>query len=171
MKLPLFVYGTLQRGFAAHTGHCRGAQYLGRARTIGTLCEHEAGFPVLVVKPSRVLAAGSRNAYADAHRARLAPPFDGPAPRLFRDTLAGNSRLRLVEGEILALTASDARLTTLDAYEGYSPGRPSLYVRALLEVGTESGPRLAWAYVAGALMRAESLHPLDRGRWRTAAKE
>jgi len=72
-----------------------------------------------------------------------------------------------IEGEVLLFPVGAFQLAALDGYEGYTPRHASLFARVLLDVELAGGgPSRAWAYVAGALLRLESLTPHSGWRWR-----
>jgi len=54
----LFVYGTLKRGLPAHRRLCANAIFVTTATVRGRLHLHPAGYPVLVVPPSPLVASG-----------------------------------------------------------------------------------------------------------------
>lgn len=77
------------------------------------------------------------------------------------------THIGVVTGELLVLPAGSLSLAALDDYEGFLPGRPSLFVRILMRVSVGAGraPGHAWAYVAGRLMEGASLTTLPGGTW------
>ena len=185
VDFPLFAYGTLRRGFPAHERYCSRARVLSHARVQGTLFEHEDGFPVLVVHPRQVLAIGSSSARADARLAERssigfmqthimpvarARPCTRGAP--LNAHTSALRQARRIEGEVLLFPVATLQLAGLDGYEGYVPRHASLFARVLLDVELAGGgPSRAWAYVAGALMRLESLMLHSGRHWRPTGKK
>jgi gamma-glutamylcyclotransferase (GGCT)/AIG2-like uncharacterized protein YtfP len=167
VEFRLFVYGTLKHGCPAHARYCSAALRWTRSAARGRLFEHDEGYPVLVVPASSVYAIGTRDAFADA-RTLSSPAF------VTRQTSAASRPLRLnreasfILGEILEFDPRRLPLAELDEYEGFRPGQPSSFLRALIDV---SVPRhrcvvKAWSYVAGPTMSRAALAPLPGGVWR-----
>jgi hypothetical protein len=63
--LRLFVYGTLKRGGRYHQRFCTGARTIERASTCGRLRTLPAGYPMLDVPRSSILADGTADPIAD----------------------------------------------------------------------------------------------------------
>lgn len=146
----LFVYGTLQRGFAAHRRLCGAAVYLGAAEVVGSLRLHPHGYPVLVVPPSLIVGRTSGDLELDARRA-------GTAARVTPGALG---EWRWIRGEILRFhRPRDVR--PIDQYEGPEPGAAATYERVLVPLRSPSA-RVAWTFAAAFPERAAAL-PLHSG--------
>jgi gamma-glutamylcyclotransferase (GGCT)/AIG2-like uncharacterized protein YtfP len=146
VELRLFVYGTLKRGGRFHERFCRGARSVEPARVHGRLYLATAGYPVLVVPRSAILARGSGDPVAD-----LAAQSAVPVSRATADDESED-----VIGELMTFGDPLARLALLDGLEDFHPGRSSLYDRVLLPVrpNTSDEPVAAWVYVEGDRLRA-----------------
>jgi hypothetical protein len=107
----------------------------------GRLVTLEDGWPALVPAAEDVLATGTRDALADVEAQRVAR---APLPRSREERLA-------VDGDLLELDEAPSLLPSLDHYEGFVAGAPSLYVRVLVPVFrvAEGDVVVAWTYVAG----------------------
>jgi gamma-glutamylcyclotransferase (GGCT)/AIG2-like uncharacterized protein YtfP len=135
------------------------------------LYEHNQGYPVLATSHGAAWAIGTRDTRADARTAQLlanaraALARCAPKPQ----TIAPAPCATLVHGQVLTFDSLRVPLAALDEYEGFRPGHPSLFVRALIDVRipTRSVAILAWAYVAGPLILRTALAGLPSGRWRT----
>lgn len=148
-RLPMFFYGTLQRGQRNHDAFCAGALGVQPATVPGRLYELPAGYPALVVPDQHVLATGTSDPLQDARTAHLplsVTPAAGPT----------------VAGELYAFDDPEARLPALDRLEGFHPeGAPSEYHRVLLRVVTLAGDACAWTYI----QTTAAGTPLPAGRW------
>jgi gamma-glutamylcyclotransferase (GGCT)/AIG2-like uncharacterized protein YtfP len=168
MDFPLFAYGTLKSGFAAHARWLRGAHAPIAARCPGTLFLHPEGYPVLFIEPAAALAVGSSDIIADTRLAQR-PEAAGPsvAERLAPFARAGSETSIAIRGELLTFGRGTLLLSELDTYEGFRPEAPSLFVRALvrIELLESHEPRHAWTYVAGPLVAATPLTRLSSDRW------
>jgi gamma-glutamylcyclotransferase (GGCT)/AIG2-like uncharacterized protein YtfP len=139
--ITLFVYGTLKRGGSNHAAYCGNAVGIKPGRVLGRLWMLPAGFPILEVPRGLRLAEGSSDYVSDAllsgpYRAAVWPP----TPEL---------PMRWIEGELMTFLEPRQTLHEMDELESYSPGRPSLYARALVAVHAHDGSWLsAWCYVA-----------------------
>lgn len=175
MDVPLFVYGTLKRGFPAHERWCGKATAANPARCPGSLFLHPDGYPVLVVRPESVLALGSADPARDALLASTATTDALRTERRgARDVLARldaedahDDGTGVVSGEVLIVPTALLPLREIDSYEGYQPGMASLFVRVLLQIATQPGPEpvRAWTYAAGRLLEGTPLTPLPGGIW------
>ena len=143
--LRLFVYGTLKRGGRYHDRYCRGALSIEPGRVSGRIYFAAAGYPVLVVEKSSVLADGSADRDAD-----LAAQTAASAA-----IVAGESATGDVVGEIVTFDDGETRLAAIDELEGFRPGAASLYGRVLLAARKTDGRLVAaWTYVEGDVLRA-----------------
>jgi gamma-glutamylcyclotransferase (GGCT)/AIG2-like uncharacterized protein YtfP len=146
-RLRLFVYGTLRTDGRYHGRFCAGALSVESASVHGRIHLLPAGYPVLVVPPSRILAAGTPDPLADVDtQARLGSRLTGNAYLTPED---GPSPWREIAGEILTFDDPRRRLPPIDEFEDFRPGAPSLYRRVLLAVCRRRDSRIlaAWAYV------------------------
>jgi Gamma-glutamyl cyclotransferase, AIG2-like len=115
------------------------------ARVRGRLYLASAGYPVLVVPRSSILARGSADAVAD-----LAAQSSARLPSAAAE---GDGSVDVV-GELMTFDHPRERLAAIDELEGFHPDRPSLYSRVLLTVRRAAGDSLAaWTYVEGDLLR------------------
>jgi len=163
MDFPLFAYGTLKRGFPAHERWCVDARRVLPARCDGSLFQHHDGYPVLFVPAALVLAVGGPDAHDDVCAVDREA---GPVAQATYLGVADGAATTAVGGELLYLPYETLRLSEIDAYEGFVPGRPSLFVRVLVRVAlidSHEHPR-AWTYAAGSLMTRTPLTGL-RDRW------
>ena len=144
----MFVYGTLKSGERNH--HlCIDALGIEPATAQGRLFELPYGFPGIIVDGSKIQATGTTNYLADTRLQSAAHP-------------AASSRgFDTVHGELLTFGDPETRLPALDALEGYKPGEPSFYERALYPVDGPGGGILAWLYC---IPRPTGEH-LPAGRW------
>jgi gamma-glutamylcyclotransferase (GGCT)/AIG2-like uncharacterized protein YtfP len=169
MDFPLFVYGTLKRGSAAHDRWCSGAER-SAASCRGRLFVHDEGYPVLVLDPRDILAVGTSDA---SHDAALARRMQEPGPRssvaaqaapvLRREDAAPGD----VGGELLRFGLTALPLGEIDDYEGFVPGKASLFVRVLTRVVPRAAgaPVCAWTYVGGTRLERAPLRPGDGSLW------
>lgn len=173
MDFPLFVYGTLKTGFPANARWCSRAGVPIAARSAGSLFLHADGYPVLFLEPDAVLAIGSADVEQDARIARqpgtqpgIGLDFLGPLEGS-RAAVSAAEMTAGVLGELLIFPRGTLLLAALDAYECFTPGAPSLFVRALarIELLDTHEQRYAWTYVAGRLMANTPLTRLPNGRW------
>lgn len=134
--LRLFVYGTLKRGFWNHDRFYRGVVTVEDALARGCLFETSSGIPVLQVSEENILAVGSTDPLADVvTRARAAARMPNPEPT--PDRLPKNvtgEPWAPCKGNFLPSMTPDARLPAIDRLEGFHPGGPCLYRRALVAV-------------------------------------
>ena len=137
--LRLFVYGTLKRGGRFHDRFCRGALSIEPASAIGRLEMLPAGYPMLEVPASSVLAEGTADPLADvATQERIEVGKRAAADSEWQD----------IDGELMTFDDPSKRLPPIDELEDFRPGARSLYRRVLLPVRREDGRVVAaWAYV------------------------
>ncbi len=136
----LFAYGTLKRGSPMHEQLCRGVRAVLPARLWGRLYELPNGCPALQVPAAAVLGEATEEAEEDQRR--LGEALHLPAPEY---ALEG---WRPVTGQLITLADFAAAWPTLDAWEDASPGRPTLFRRALLRVERDNGvPITVWTYI------------------------
>ena len=141
--LHLFTYGTLQRHgryhqeFAADFIHCTAAT------TWGRLYQLPAGYPMLVVPGSIILAKGSLDVQADLELplSHTNPPSAPPPPPIPDNWFR-------IRGELLTFNADATKMARLDELEGFAPTSNRLYDRVLLLVDVHGTQQPAWTYVA-----------------------
>ena len=150
-RLTLFFYGTLKRDHANHDLFCKEYLSVEEAKVRGWLYDLPSGYPALVVPKEDIRAVGSADPTRDASEQRrldhkgVYPPDGTP-----------------VSGELFVFDDPEERLPALDRFEGFEPGRPSLYRRVLIPAETSGGAGvLAWAYV---IEESSGTH-LPGGRW------
>jgi gamma-glutamylcyclotransferase (GGCT)/AIG2-like uncharacterized protein YtfP len=137
----LFTYGSLRPGGQHHHEFCRGFLPLEKAAVPGTMGVAEHGYPLLRVRCSMVLEHGSANAQADF---ALEKKWRAE-PTLHWET----GGMTLIAGDLMSFPDVEVRLPRLDAFEEFSPGRKSDYLRVLLPVKKNDGTLCpAWCYVA-----------------------
>ncbi len=166
MKISLFVYGTLKRGQSAHRRLCPRERSVRRARVEGRLFVHRAGYPALVVPRTNILAVATGDDAADVTLEQEARKGVRRLSRVVAVTALFESGgpWGWVGGELIEFEAPS--FASFDAYEDFTPGRPSLFVRVLVRVWPTTGlPTLAWTYVAGRGVPAAALTPVAGGCW------
>ena len=143
-SLRIFVYGTLKSDQSRHGLIRASVIQIRPAKVFGRLYHMFAGYPMLIIPEDQILATGSINPDAD-----LTPQNEcRPASALDRGTPASAvDNWQSIRGELIWLNDNPAQLTRLDRYEGFSPGRESLFRRVLTTVHVEE-PVVAWTYVA-----------------------
>lgn len=149
----LFVYGTLKPGAANHDSICRAATSVAPGLVRGRLVERPEGYPTLFVPPHTILAYAGPDYREDALccEADLPnPPFPSHSATGQPDTafLHPTGPWTLVHGQILQFPAAAPYLAALDAFEEYFPDGPSMYLRVLLPVWSQSRLRPCWAYIS-----------------------
>jgi len=176
--LKLFVYGTLKRGFWNHDRFCRGVLAVEDAVVRGRLFETPSGIPVLLVPEEDILAVGTTNPRADVatclraetHRqaqAHVTAHVSIPEPNLDQhQENAKGAPWGPVYGELLTFDDPETRLPTIDRLEGFHPGGPCLYRRALVAVQANGTVLPAWLYV-GEVTSNRGFKPLPLGKWRS----
>jgi len=162
-QLKIFVYGTLKRSFEPHEELCKGPISAVPAVVRGDLFERPEGFPVLVVPKLRILANGTGDPFKDIKRQNeMGGESDRNLKFLFEGFISGEPGTVL--GEILSFDDPDKRLSVLDNYEGFHPGKASLYLRVLVWAVTEKeGTFPVWTYVTSRSRR--SWTKLNGGVW------
>jgi gamma-glutamylcyclotransferase (GGCT)/AIG2-like uncharacterized protein YtfP len=149
-RLRLFVYGTLRTDGRHHGRFCAGALSADPASIRGRVHLLPAGYPVLIVSASRVLADGTADPSADVETQARAESRLTREPDLAAEGARGP--WREIAGEILTFDDPRRRLPAIDEFEDFHPGAPSLYRRVLLAVRRQCDGRIvpAWAYVGDA---------------------
>jgi hypothetical protein len=106
---------------------------------------------MLVVPSQTVLATGTDDPYADlVVQRRFATRNDDHQGFAATD----GDQWDAIDGEVVSL-AETSLLPTIDRYEGFAPGGPSLYVRVLVPAwGPSTSP--AWTYASAAGLPASA---------------
>ena len=140
-RIDVFVYGTLRPGGRFHERYCRGVCAIEPASVRGRLEQLPAGYPMVTISASDVLARGSADALGDA--ATQAEWRE----RLTRETTPTASGA--VEGEVLSFDDPAERLPRLDHLEDFRATSGGLYDRVLVRARvTRTGLVVpAWIYV------------------------
>jgi gamma-glutamylcyclotransferase (GGCT)/AIG2-like uncharacterized protein YtfP len=157
--VPLFAYGTLQRGHAAHERLCRGALIEARPAAVrGRLWRLPPGYAVVEVPPESVLLESSGDFADDQRKMQVLAMASGGSA----------AAATLVRGELLLLRGDPAQvLPPLDRWEEFSPKSPTrgCYRRVAVSVELEDGSRqAAWCYIANLPLPPGS-EPVNGERW------
>lgn len=137
MLFPLFVYGTLKRGFANYARHCTRAVRVEKACCWGRLYSLDAGYPAMEVPPDSVQAIGTLAYGIDGQNKGKGLDFEQPLGDWDK-----------VQGELMYFAQPDEELPPIDALEDFQPNRQdNLYERVLVTVKTEEGLVNAWTYI------------------------
>jgi len=151
-----FVYGTLRADQPEHRRFCPPGMKSVSARIPGELYQLPQGYPILALRPERLLAraAGRDGKEWEAAR-KSAPPAGG---------LELEPGERWIEGELLVGPWEAESIARMDAWEGFRPGRSALYQRGVAWTLDGAGAaRLAWVYAS--LRRPPGARRLDAARW------
>ena len=130
-----FVYGEMMRGREReHFLSKDKTEFLGPATTLGMLCAI-GDFPALIIDPDVA------NSTAESAAFNL--------PKMFFAPEQFPNGERKIHGELFEVFDPVTFFGTLDVIEGYWPDQRerSLFARQLINVATEKGEALAWAYV------------------------
>lgn len=151
VAIRVFVYGTLKQGESNHARYCRGATAVEAAAVAGQLYDLSAGYPMLVVPESAILAHGTADALSDlrtqlGHDAKLLQTPPGNSHSAESPPLAGD--WDWIEGEVVSFDEPMTAIARLDALEGYRPGDPGSYYLRVLVPLAGNGAGHAWTYVA-----------------------
>ena len=157
ITISIFVYGTLKRGYRNHDRFCRSALEIQPATTWGRLYDLPAGYPVLVVPKSAILAHGTSDPLADAE---IQMQIDSGT--LSFDRQIGD--WDLIQGELVTFIDPLRDLPPIDQLEGFRPGGDSMYQRVLVAVNSGQSPCVAWVY-DGSQMKSRSKFRIQNGLW------
>ncbi len=140
--LRIFVYGTLKQGYWNHDRFCRSALYIEEATVLGRLYELPSRVPVLQVPERSIVTVGTSDPLADvAMQERL-------SVSLSTDTGCDDACWQMIQGELVTFPDPRLSLPPIDRLEGFRPGLPSMYRRALVPVKLHDDRRIAaWCYV------------------------
>ncbi len=154
LKVSIFVYGTLKRGFANHDRFCRNAIDIQPATVWGRLYDLGA-YPALEVPEESILAHGTTDPLADtATQARVAAhmpagTLNTPPPGDLSACGHAQAGWNLIQGELITFPDLTRNLPPLDYLEGFRPGQDPLYRRVLVIARGRDITIPAWLYVAG----------------------
>lgn len=161
LRVRLFVYGTLKRGYWNHDAFCRGFVEIQQATVRGRLYEGP-GYPILEVPEADILAQGSTDPLADAAtQARLSHRVQAGFQQHPEGTTG--EAWDTVYGELFTFDDPRTRLPPIDRLEGFHPGGRCLYRRVLVPASVEGIRQLAWVYVVENL--GIGRHRIVSGRW------
>jgi gamma-glutamylcyclotransferase (GGCT)/AIG2-like uncharacterized protein YtfP len=162
IRLRLFVYGSLKRGYANHDRYCRGVHSMEEAQIEGSLFQMPTGYPVLRLSKDRILAAGSGDLLDDLKTQRQLNA--NPSGKARPAGTFPHSRSQ-VQGTILTFGDALERLRAIDSLEEFRPGRRSRYERVLVEVYSRiaQSQETVWTYIAGELSPRGKRIPT--GKW------
>lgn len=137
MYFPLFVYGTLKRGFANYARHCTSAVKVETACCWGRLYSLDAGYPAMEVPTDSVQAVGSSSYALDGQNQGKVLNFDQPVGDWDQ-----------VQGELMYFANPDEEIPPIDVLEDYHPDRKdNLYERVLVTIKTADRLVNAWTYI------------------------
>lgn len=160
LRIGLFVYGTLKRGFTNHDRFCCDLLGAEEATVRGRLYDLPVGYPALTVPEEDIRATGTTDYPSDAAtRPRLEPARSVGA-------IEPGEGWDRVHGELFTFDDPESRFPALDALEGFVPDGSSFYRRVLLPVRSLESEKVtpAWAYVVD---EPSGIH-LPGGRWPAA---
>jgi gamma-glutamylcyclotransferase (GGCT)/AIG2-like uncharacterized protein YtfP len=154
---PLFVYGTLKRGFSNHSRFIPGGSLIQPAWITGNLYDSGCNFPYLDIPEKNILARGSRDPGPGGTEkpprktepgSELSSEPDaktGSEPSSEPSSEPGFGR---VEGELVYLTDPEISVPPIDRLEGFDPRRrENFYERVQTLVQTPAEIRPAWVYI------------------------
>ncbi|MDY3331825.1 MAG: gamma-glutamylcyclotransferase family protein [Pelistega sp.] len=137
MLFPLFVYGTLKKGFPNYARHCSTAVSIESAWCWGRLYALDAGYPAMELPELSIQAVGTQEYKLDARHQGKVLNFDPP-----------RGDWDMVQGELMYFKYPDQEIPPIDLLEDFEPGNPNnLYERVLITVKTEEGLVNAWTYM------------------------
>ncbi len=136
--VTLFLYGTLRPGESHHHLLAPWVANTAPARIWGRLYHVPAGYPSVEIPEEYMVAVGTACPEDDVRAADRLPVPEGALPEGDWDW---------VQGDVVILSEPSVSLPPLDDYEGFRPGRPSLYRRVLAPVVVAEETTLAWVYV------------------------
>lgn len=153
----LFAYGTLRSPHPEHKQCFANVGSIRTARIPGELWILAEGYPLLVVQPEQCLLRASVDSRSDWANA-LESPDPKNTPLQHADSL--------VEGERLELPLGNAALIQADRWEGFEPGRQSVYQRFVARLWLADGSSaLSWIY--GAFAPPPNATRFEGSRWPT----
>jgi gamma-glutamylcyclotransferase (GGCT)/AIG2-like uncharacterized protein YtfP len=154
--VPIFVYGTLKRGYWNHDPYLRRAVSCEPATIRGRLHVRFTGTPFLELPPSAILARGTADFRHD-QSVQQAAAASRAKPAVDDDD---DGYWLVVRGELALLPPDPQLLRQLDGLEGFDPGTPddSLYHRVLAPIGHPVVP-VSWVYTVPPHTPVENLTP------------
>lgn len=136
-SFPLFVYGTLKKGFSNYERHCTTAVSVEKAWCWGRLYDLDAGYPAMEIPEACIQAVGTSAYLLDAQQKGKVVNFDAP-----------HGDWDLVQGELMWFSYPAQEIPPIDLLEDFDPeGGNNLYERVLVTIKTEEELLNAWTYV------------------------
>ncbi len=152
----LFAYGTLRSDqpegeiFQDRLISCTPARIQGRLYVL------PEGYPVLEISPHQIISVATDDPFSDWERAIKKSEHSGK----FITTSQS-----WIEGELLTFPLEHNVFESMDAWEGFSPAKDSLYQRVITQAYDNHGKRLfCWAYVSTSTPELP-IRPLNASRW------
>ncbi len=137
MLFPLFVYGTLKKGFPNYARHCATAVSIESAWCWGRLYALEAGYPAMELPEQAIQAIGTVEYKLDAQQQGKVLNFEPP-----------RGDWDMVQGELMYFKNPNQEIPPIDLLEDFNPGSDkNLYERVLITIKTENGLVNAWTYM------------------------
>lgn len=137
MLFPLFVYGTLKKGFSNYARHCASAVSIEPAWCWGRLYSLDAGYPAMELPELSIQAVGTIEYKLDARNQGKVLNFEQP-----------RGDWDMIQGELMYFKKPDQEIPPIDLLEEFEPGNSqNLYERVLITVKTEKGLVNAWTYM------------------------
>lgn len=137
IAFPLFVYGTLKKGFRYFETYCAQSMSIEPAWCWGRLYDLDAGYPALEIPEWFVQARGTASYQLDAqHKGKLLN-FDPP-----------RGDWDMVQGELMYFKHPQEDIPPIDRLEEFDPlAKYNLYERVLITIKTQDGLVNAWTYI------------------------
>ncbi|ETD70011.1 gamma-glutamyl cyclotransferase [Pelistega indica] len=137
MYFPLFVYGTLKKGYQNYPRHCATAIKIEKAYCWGRLFDLDAGYPAMEIPAESIQARGTTAYSLDGNNKGKLLNFDQP-----------RGDWDMVAGELMLFQFPEKEIPQIDLLEDFDPNKPNnLYERVLITVKTEEGLSNAWTYI------------------------
>lgn len=134
---PLFVYGTLKKGFSNYARHCTTAVSIEPAWCWGRLYALDAGYPAMELPEQAIQALGTAEYKLDAQQQGKILNFDQP-----------RGDWDLIQGELMYFRHPDKEIPPIDLLEDFRPdSEQNLYERVLITIKTAEGLVNAWTYM------------------------
>jgi len=142
-EAQLFVYGTLLHDQPEHAQFCRGVTGWQPARVRGRLVRIPEGYLLLVVPPSAILQRASVDAAIDeTQRAAVSEVAVAQA-----QAAGEEDAWEWIDGELLTFADAVVAWPPIDEWEGFVPGRETVYLRCVIPVFVGDDVTAAWSYV------------------------
>lgn len=137
--ISLFTYGTLRTNQPESSMFRKRLIESAPAKIVGKLYQIKEGYPILYAPPETIVAKASKNLLGDWQNNLEKGLY--PRPRFV-------SPFKWIEGELLTFPLENGILDSMDAWEGFSPGKNTFYQRVLTQAYTMDGsPYRCWAYI------------------------